>query len=190
MSRLILLFLSCATLLSLSLAPWPVQAAGCKDQDWCFEAEKLSFRIVDNEITIDILRQMETVQDVSLLINYLLEHPARLYVGWIRPTPDMHSVQVDWNVGLHLKNEETVWAEKWFVGQKFGPSIAYDPMSLKLFIPGAAETSRGGKSFIVVLAFPESAPSGLQWKQGQVESLSVQMPSQQASRIEPKVEGP
>ncbi len=193
MRRLTLLFLHCMILLGLSLAPSPVQAKeraeGCEGQNWCFEAENLAFRIVDNEITIDILRQMEKNQDVSILISYLLEHKVRLYVGWIRPTPEMHSVEANWNVGLDLEGGETIWAEKWFVGQRSGPSIAYDPTNVKLFIPGATETSSRGKSFIVVLAFPVSTPSGKQWKEGQVQSLNVQKPGQQAARIDPTDEG-
>ncbi len=155
------------------LLPTNSLADGCKNQKWCFESDEFAFRITDNEVTIEMLRRIEQGGDTATLIDYLLRHSSRFYMGWLRPTPEMHSVYCDWNVGLQLKSGEVIWAEKWFVGRDHGPSAQYDPDDGKHFIPGVDEDSPNHKSFIIVLAFPAKQSDGKEWKNGQVKSLVV-----------------
>lgn len=172
MSRWLLI---AATLLVAVTVLWPTsgQADGCKNQKWCFEAERFAFRITDNEVTIDMLRRLDTVGDTGVLIEYLLHHRSRMYMGWLRPTPEMHGVTCSWNVGLQLKSGETIWAEKWFVGRQHGEGVQYDSTDTKHFTPGVDEESQNRKSFIVVLTFPKEKQDGKEWKNSQIEGLAV-----------------
>ncbi len=170
MSRWLLVVVA-ALVAAVVLTPTPGVAQGCKDQKWCFEAEEFAFRVKDDEVTVDMLRQIHKGEDTGMLIDYLLKNRSRLFIGWLRPTPEMHSVTFPWNVGLQLKSDETIWAEKWFVGKQQGSSSVYDSTDVKIFVPGVNEAR--GKSFVIVLSFPKEKKNGDEWRNGQVEGLAV-----------------
>ena len=134
---------------------------GCQGQRWCFEAETFAFRLTEGEITIDVLRgsNSDLGGNVGYLIDYILNHHARYFLGWLRPTPSMHPVIFPWNIGLRLKDGEVIWAEKW-LDSAGGEPHEFSPGDIKTFTPGLSEQTPGGKSFLMVLAFPDRTPGG------------------------------
>jgi hypothetical protein len=173
MLRWLFLFLYLAACCAVVCSSTESRAEGCAGQKWCFEADDFAFRVTENEVTVEMLRQMGKGGDTEMLIAYALENPCRLFVGWLRPTPAMHSVRVAWNVGLQLKSGDVVWAEKWFLGTVDGLTSAYTPADVRTFIPGMNEESANHKSFIIVLSFPKTV-DGVEWRNRHVTGLVAQ----------------
>ena len=151
----------------------PVFADHCDGQKWCVEKENFAFRIGEQEITIDLLRNIPQ-GNPETIINYLIEHgDSRLFLAWLRPIPEMRVMQFSWNVGLQLASGDVVWADKWFVANGMNEFQNYGPKANKLFIPGSNGTSPGGHSFLFFLAMPSRAYSGKEWRKKDASGLVI-----------------
>ncbi|USN53509.1 MAG: hypothetical protein H6760_05135 [Candidatus Nomurabacteria bacterium] len=170
-----LAFLLFVLALCLAHLPARVYAEGCNGQKWCVETSEFAFRLGEYPIEIDRLRHLEEkgAPDMASTIRYILQHPKTItYIGWIRPTPEMHYLSLRWNVGLQLKSGEVIWAQQW-IYEENGHMVQSDPGNLH-FSPissGRSGENNQGKSYLAFVVFPERKADGKDWKDKEVAGL-------------------
>lgn len=151
-------------------------AEGCQGQKWCFETDEYAFRITPEEMIMPVLQNIADNPDgraVTQVIEYAGQHGDRIYLAWLRPTPTMHIVDINWNVGLRLKSGEVVWANAWLIDERDVFS-AYAGDSSRLFVPQVNSMSTNGHSFKMFLAFPNRTLSGEKWEGKKVSAMVIQ----------------